>query len=331
MATEDILDDLWWLFFLARTYGFYSFKLKRSKTGSNYFQYQTWHFILFGMLQTLIYTSGWFVFCLYFKDTNGITGGGLLYILNVVTTIIDATCSLTFCICYKVYNKHTLTFWKKLCEVGNDLRKLKIELNHKLHRNVAIFFVLFTVLYTYFTSFSYAICNYGSDLNIFERLVFHVYYHYMTIIYLLFTLKHIISLIIINDMFGSLEETTKKKFLNANKYKPLTTPEILEIARCHKKICGIKRLGSKIMSIPLLCVFLEIFTIVTAASFKSTVRIINNVYTLEDIESIPWVFLSLLILTALIVSTHKCTEKVSDWYPLVFLLCRNCLQIEISS
>lgn len=311
MVKSDILSDVWWLFFIERIYGFHAFKLERNARGGKYFLPQKWYYILFTIFQTFIHISGYVLLRDYCKYIYGITNGGFFFLLTMSSRFVLVLVTMTLCIYYNVHKRHGQMFWQRIHEVENNLRKLKVEINHKLLRNVTGLSVLCTTLFTYSINVYYTV-YYRSDVTISFRLLMHVYYHYIILTYILFILKHIVSLTVINEMFGTLEVAAKKKFLNVDEHTNPKCAELLEIAQCHKKICNIARLGSKIMSIPLVCELLHTFTVLTAMSFTSTATIMNNVYGPDDIANIPWVILCLLTLTTVIAAAHNCMEKVSN-------------------
>lgn len=310
---RDILTDTYLLLWFARLYGLHSFKPVKTETGKKVLQYEKWRYWVFIFFQATFCIYGYFIVTDYSKYAIQVTNDPLLFILNMMSEFNIVGSNTVLCSCYIIYSKGNREFWQELYEMESELRKLGIELNHKLIGIISTVFITFTVALTYLVNIVIGISGYRKDPNIriIDYLANHSFYHYACIIYNCSISRYIVSLVIIGNMFSTLAKTTEDKFLNGGEVNRYSRKDLWKIAQYHQKVCEVARLGNKAMSLQVLILFLGIFTTLTVISFKSTVSLLNNAYGVNDLLSMPWVAVGLITLMTVIFFAHNCEQKVS--------------------
>lgn len=320
MYEEDIFTDIDFLTCLAKSFGFISSKLKLTKTNRKYLVHQTWHYVLCIVFHAAYFVCGYINFRDFCEYNSKVTHGRLFIILNVVSEFIFAICGFVCCICSKTYTKKNQRFWEKLYNIEIDMRRCGILVNHKFLKYINRGTAIITLTFAFFLFIFFAIFDTRKEyMNNEHYVAKNIYYFYNCLSYGLLNSQCITTLVILNELLSKLEKTTREIFEN-NEYG--NCRKFLKITKYHQRICQAAREGNNVVSIQLAFVFMELFCLYSAAVFSSTVAIINNTHTVRDIVSFSWIITSSVATLAVIILSHKCTDKVCYSLQLVLKLKR---------
>lgn len=309
MKSKNILADSKLLFLFGRISGFISFRTDGAKNGETHIIFENCHYIFFLFFQTIIQIRMLFLFCDFCKWSYKLYANNFLYILSVISEFSYMVFSLAICICSKVYAKENQQFWQALYKVEKELQQLQIKLNHTYlqrvtHACVYIAIGTSVVLTTCFVMLDEK--KVESDTIYYIIVRFSNYYKATTSIFL--NCQLIVSLNTIKEIFLKLEEAVNEKVLDG---RYLDRKYLLDIAKCHQKVCEITKQCNDVMSIPLVFEFVQLFCFLTANAFSCAIVLITNEYVMRDVMRLIWIAIFLVAVITLVVVSHKCMKKVS--------------------
>lgn len=311
---EDIFNDVLSLFYLAKAYGFVSCAIKRNKHGRKHLVHKTKLYFSYSVLQAAILVSGYLWLHEFYKAYSKLTDGGLFFILAVLSELAVYMGCLVYCICSKVFCDKNRRFWQKLYELERSLYATHIILNHKNIRISSLIVVICTVASTISTNIF--ICwniLYNvrpKDGHILKYLAICLYYHYSSMAYSSLVCQYTSTFQIINEMLLRLYKHTERQFILYHNNDFMNRRNILNIARYYQYVCKVARDGNKLVSLPLLISYGQVFCWLTTNSFSSALAVVDNVYTNLDIVKLVSLLIDLTVIVGPIILARKCTAKV---------------------
>lgn len=306
---DDIYIDISFLLCLTNFYGFSCLKVEEINKRTKHLAYKKLHYIFSIVLQILVGVCAYFVirdFNNYYHETSN---GELLFMLRTVTQFYSHVCFVVSCISNKFHTKNTQKLYQQVYEVERDLRMSGILIHHKslktITRNCVIFYIANAIVSTVAVLFE------NNEFHPLLRLASAIYIHYNSIVYSVTNCQLIVSISIFNQMFRKLEEAVKDQFLFDNYQKYPKRIGLSTIVKYHHHICEIVREANRILSIPLLVVFMGGFFMLTVTIFGAAIAISNDVYVAQDLISFLWLGVTLSNVLVCVVLSHNCMNTVS--------------------
>lgn len=249
--------------------------------------------------------------------------GGLLSILNAVVEAINMCCLLVTSVCSKMYVVKNQRLWQKLYEVEKELQQIDVMVNHTIVQNYVIIGTTFTIILHGTSSVLLIIFDERREGFLYYVAV-GFYYHYTCMDYLLLSGHFIIYFFIINNMLAKITNSLSKTFLDHTYSRNSNRSGFLAIIQYHQQICELARQGNFVLSIQLVFVFVEIFSLLSKSMslFSSTISIIKNDYGIIDIVHLLWTAVVLVTLVSFVAISSQCMDKVG-----IRLICHHKSQV----
>lgn len=312
MENQDVLTDTKQLFLFAQIYGFVSFKTRTNEKGKKKLEIGTWRYLFAVCFQVVIQAVVFYTFVNFYKFTSTKSPSPLLFVLGVIShSAMSLSCFVT-CIFSILNAKRNKKFWEKLYQTEFKLQRIKVTLNHKFLQNMTIGCVSCTVALLLITAVI-LIFDEIKLSSIMLLLMVRGSELYKALTFGMLNCQHILSFNIISEMFEQLEESARKKYIVWYIYNHTNHQDLLEIAKCHQQVSEVAKDGNKILSVPLLFEFINVFCYLTAATFSSTVFLTSREVRLRTLVDLMWIGIMLVVVIISVAVSHRCMNKVSGY------------------
>lgn len=308
---EDIFTDFYLLSHLSNFYGFTSFTIKQSSTGRKYLVHKKWSYLFSLAFQIATCICGYSTIKIYHNYAVQGANQSLFLNLEEVTRFIGFMSQVACCIYNNICLNKVRKLWQQFYELERDLRILKVAVNHRLLRRIALTCILFVPIVISFTLINFVTSLWPQKGRVGTAFLVSSCIYYISRYGVLCVLlcQHVCSFSILREIFSKLRDTTRRTILFG---VFASHRDLLEVARYHQQTCEITRDANSVLSVQLLAALAHLMCLTVFSAFSCAVAVANGYYRFQNIAGLTvWIILCISYIATLAIFSHECVESVS--------------------